>query len=42
MINIKEVQIKDLIPFEGSPFEFREDEGFTQLFDSISESGVFT
>ena len=42
MINIKEVQIKDLIPFEDSPFEFREDEGFTQLFDSIAESGVFT
>ena len=42
MINIKEVQIKDLIPFEDSPFEFREDEGFAQLFDSISESGVFS
>ena len=42
MINVKEVKIKDLVPFEGSPFEFREDEGFTQLFDSISESGVFS
>ena len=42
MINVKEVKIKDLSPFEGSPFEFREDEGFTQLFDSIAESGVFT
>ena len=42
MINVKEVKIKDLIPFEDSPFEFREDEGFTQLFDSIAESGVFT
>lgn len=42
MINVKEVKIKDLSPFEGSPFEFREDEGFTQLFNSISESGVFT
>lgn len=42
MINVKEVKIQDLIPFEDSPFEFREDEGFTQLFDSISESGVFT
>ncbi len=42
MINVKEVEIKDLIPFEDSPFEFREDEGFTQLFDSISESGVFS
>ena len=42
MINIKELKIQDLIPFEGSPFEFREDEGFAQLFDSISESGVFS
>ena len=42
MINVKEIKIKDLIPFEGSPFEFREDEGFTQLFYSISESGVFS
>ena len=42
MINVKEVKIKDLSPFEGSPFEFREDEGFAQLFDSISESGVFS
>ncbi len=42
MINVKEVNIKDLIPFEDSPFEFREDEGFTQLFDSIAESGVFS
>lgn len=42
MINVKEVKIKDLIPFEDSPFEFREDEGFIQLFDSISESGVFS
>ena len=42
MINVKEIKIKDLIPFEDSPFEFREDEGFTQLFDSISESGVFS
>lgn len=42
MINVKEVKIQDLIPLEDSPFEFREDEGFTQLFDSISESGVFS
>lgn len=42
MINVKEIKIQDLVPFEDSPFEFREDEGFTQLFDSISESGVFT
>ncbi len=42
MINVKEVKIKDLIPFEDSPFEFREDEGFTQLFDSISENGVIS
>ncbi len=42
MINVKEVKIKDLIPFEDSPFEFREDEGFTQLLDSIAESGVFS
>lgn len=36
MINVKEIKNKDLVPFEDSPFEFREDEGFTQLFDSIS------
>ena len=42
MINLKNLKIEDLIPFENSPFEFREDEGFTQLYDSISESGVIT
>lgn len=42
MINLKNLKIEDLTPFENSPFEFREDEGFTQLYDSISESGVIT
>ena len=42
MIKVKEVKIKDLVSFEDSPFEFREDEGFAQLFESISESGVIS
>lgn len=42
MINIKELKIDELKPFEGSPFEFREDEGFAQLLESISESGVIS
>jgi len=42
MIKVKEVKIKDLVSFEDSPFEFREDEGFMQLFESISESGVIS
>lgn len=42
MINIKEIKIKDLVPFEDSPFEFREDEGFMQLYESVSESGVIS
>ncbi len=42
MIKVKEVKIKDLVSFEDSPFEFREDEGFAQLFESVSESGVIS
>ncbi len=42
MINVKEIKIKDLVPFEDSPFEFREDEGFMQLYESVSESGVIS
>lgn len=42
MIKVKEVKIKDLVLFEDSPFEFREDEGFAQLFESVSESGVIS
>lgn len=42
MINIQNLKLKDLVPFEGSPFEFREDEGFLQLYDSISENGVIS
>ena len=42
MINVKEIKIKDLVPFEDSPFEFREDEGFIQLYESVSESGVIS
>ena len=42
MINIKELKTDELKPFEGSPFEFREDEGFAQLLESISESGVIS
>ncbi len=42
MIKVKEVKIKDLFSFEDSPFAFREDEGFAQLFESISESGVIS
>lgn len=42
MIKVKEVKIKDLVSFEDSPFEFREDEGFALLFESISESGVIS
>lgn len=42
MINIKELKVDELKPFEGSPFEFREDEGFSQLLESISESGVIS
>jgi len=42
MINIKELKIDELKPFEDSPFEFREDEGFSQLLESISESGVIS
>ena len=40
MINLKEIKTTALIPFEDSPFEFREDEGFIQLFESISENGA--
>ena len=42
MIKVKEVKIKDLVSFEDSPFEFREDEGFMQLYESVSESGVIS
>ena len=42
MFKVKEVKIKDLVSFEDSPFAFREDEGFAQLFESISESGVIS
>lgn len=42
MIKVKEVKIKDLVSFEDSPFKFREDEGFAQLFESVSESGVIS
>lgn len=42
MIKVKEVKIKDLVSFEDSPFEFREDESFAQLFESVSESGVIS
>lgn len=42
MINIKELKIDELKPFKDSPFEFREDEGFSQLLESISESGVIS
>lgn len=42
MIKVKEVKIKDLVSFEDSPFVFREDEGFAQLFESVSESGVIS
>lgn len=42
MINIKELKVDELKPFEDSPFEFREDEGFSQLLESISESGVIS
>ncbi|MGN0464255.1 MAG: ParB/RepB/Spo0J family partition protein [Acutalibacteraceae bacterium] len=42
MINLQNLKVTDLIPFEGSPFEFRKDEGYTQLFESIKESGVIS
>ncbi|MBQ8503533.1 MAG: ParB/RepB/Spo0J family partition protein [Clostridia bacterium] len=42
MINIQNLKLNNLVPFEGSPFEFREDEGFLQLYDSISENGVIS
>ena len=42
MIKLQNLKVTDLIPFEGSPFEFRKDEGYTQLFESIKESGVIS
>ena len=42
MIDLRELEIKELTKFENSPFQFREDTAFELLIDSIKTLGVLT
>ena len=42
MIDLRELEIKELTKFEDSPFQFREDTAFELLIDSIKTLGVLT
>ena len=42
MIDLRELEINELIKFEDSPFQFREDTAFELLMDSIKTLGVLT
>lgn len=39
-MNITEIKITNCVPFEGNPFQIREDHSMEMLTDSIQESGV--
>ena len=42
MIDLRELEIKELTEFKDSPFQFREDTAFELLVDSIKTLGVLT
>ena len=42
MIDLRELEIKELTEFENSPFQFREDTSFHLLVDSIKINGVIS
>ena len=42
MIDLRELEIKELTEFENNPFQFREDTSFHLLVDSIKINGVIS